>query len=164
MDQSMVELNQKIDALTTQVQFLTDQAQIAERQRADRAELMRDLTPIANEAFGGDALQVIFTIFFIASVLAPLTEEIMFRGVLYRTLRDGSRRSSRVVSILFAALISSLIFAAIHPQGIVGIPVLTILAFGFCLVRQWRGSLIACITMHAIHNGLTMSLLIPLII
>ena len=51
MDQSMVELNQKIDALTTQVQFLTDQAQIAERQRADRAELMRDLTPIANEAF-----------------------------------------------------------------------------------------------------------------
>ena len=51
MDQSMVELNHKIDALTTQVQFLTDQAQIAERQRADRAELMRDLTPIANEAF-----------------------------------------------------------------------------------------------------------------
>ena len=51
MDQSMVELNHKIDALTTQVQFLTDQAQIAERQRADRAELLRDLTPIANEAF-----------------------------------------------------------------------------------------------------------------
>lgn len=51
MDQSMVELNQKIDALTNQVAFLTEQAQIAERQRNDRAELMRDLTPIANEAF-----------------------------------------------------------------------------------------------------------------
>jgi uncharacterized protein YjgD (DUF1641 family) len=51
MDQSMVELNQKIDALTTQVAYLTDQAELAERQRADRAELMRDLTPIANEAF-----------------------------------------------------------------------------------------------------------------
>jgi uncharacterized protein YjgD (DUF1641 family) len=51
MDQSMVDLNHKIDELTTQVAFLTEQAQIAERQRADRAELMRDLTPIANEAF-----------------------------------------------------------------------------------------------------------------
>jgi uncharacterized protein YjgD (DUF1641 family) len=51
MDQSMVDLNLKIDELSTQVAFLTEQAQIAERQRADRAELMRDLTPIANEAF-----------------------------------------------------------------------------------------------------------------
>ena len=51
MDQSLVDLNQKIDALTTQVAYLTEQAEIAERRRADRAELVRDLTPIANEAF-----------------------------------------------------------------------------------------------------------------
>lgn len=51
MDQSMVDLNQKIDALSTQVTYLTEQAEIAERQRADRAELVRDLTPLANEAF-----------------------------------------------------------------------------------------------------------------
>jgi uncharacterized protein YjgD (DUF1641 family) len=51
MDQSMVDLNQKIDALAAQVAYLTEQAEVAERQRADRAELVRDLTPIANEAF-----------------------------------------------------------------------------------------------------------------
>ena len=51
MDQALVELNQKIDLLTSQVQFLTEQAQTAERDRQARAELMRDLTPIANEAF-----------------------------------------------------------------------------------------------------------------
>ena len=51
MDQSMVELNQKLDELSVQVAYLAGQAEIAERQRADRAELMRDLTPIANEAF-----------------------------------------------------------------------------------------------------------------
>jgi uncharacterized protein YjgD (DUF1641 family) len=51
MDQSMVELNHKIDELSAQVAYLADQAEIAERQRANRAELMRDLTPIANEAF-----------------------------------------------------------------------------------------------------------------
>jgi uncharacterized protein YjgD (DUF1641 family) len=50
MDQSVLDLNQKIDALTTQVAYLTEQAQIAERQRQERAELVRDLTPIANQA------------------------------------------------------------------------------------------------------------------
>jgi uncharacterized protein YjgD (DUF1641 family) len=51
MDQDMVELSQKIDLLTTQVQFLTEQARIAERQREERAELMRDVMPIVNDAY-----------------------------------------------------------------------------------------------------------------
>jgi uncharacterized protein YjgD (DUF1641 family) len=51
MDQSIVELNQKLDLLTVQVQYLAEQAQFAERQRQDRAELMRDLTPIVNDVF-----------------------------------------------------------------------------------------------------------------
>lgn len=51
MDQSLVELTQKIDQLTAQVAYLTEQAQLAERQRRDRAELMHDLTPVVNEAF-----------------------------------------------------------------------------------------------------------------
>ncbi|UCD98262.1 MAG: DUF1641 domain-containing protein [Chloroflexota bacterium] len=51
MDQAVVDLNQKIDVLTQQVAYLTEQAEIAERQRNERAELIRDLTPIANEAF-----------------------------------------------------------------------------------------------------------------
>ncbi len=51
MDQSMVSLDQKIDTLTAQVAYLTEQAEIAERRRAAQAELMRDLTPIVNEAF-----------------------------------------------------------------------------------------------------------------
>lgn len=51
MDQSLVELNQKIDDLTSQVTFLTEHARVAERQRTDRAELVHDLTPIANEAY-----------------------------------------------------------------------------------------------------------------
>jgi len=51
MDQAMAELNQKLDLLTAQVQFLTEQAQIAERQRQERAELMRDLTVIGEDVF-----------------------------------------------------------------------------------------------------------------
>ncbi len=51
MDASLEELNQKIDLLTTQVAYLSEQARIAERQRLERAELVRDLTPIADQAF-----------------------------------------------------------------------------------------------------------------
>jgi uncharacterized protein YjgD (DUF1641 family) len=48
---AITELNGKIDQLTAQVQYLTEQARIAERQRQDRAELVRDLIPVVNDAF-----------------------------------------------------------------------------------------------------------------
>jgi uncharacterized protein YjgD (DUF1641 family) len=51
MDASLQELNQKIDLLTTQVAYLSEQAQLVERQRLERAELVRDITPLANQAF-----------------------------------------------------------------------------------------------------------------
>ena len=51
MEEALVELNQKIDALTAQLAYLTEQAQLAERQREERSELMRDLTPIADQAY-----------------------------------------------------------------------------------------------------------------
>jgi uncharacterized protein YjgD (DUF1641 family) len=47
----VMELNQKIDLLTAQVQYLAEQAQRAERERQERAELMHDVMPIANDAF-----------------------------------------------------------------------------------------------------------------
>jgi len=50
MEASLQELNQKIDLLTTQVTYLNEQAKIAERQRMERAELVRDITPLANQA------------------------------------------------------------------------------------------------------------------
>ena len=50
MDQAIAELNQKIDALTAQVTYLAQQAQAAERAREERAELLRDVMPIANDA------------------------------------------------------------------------------------------------------------------
>lgn len=51
MEQSLLELNEKLDRLTDQVAYLTEQAQRTERERAARAELMRDLTPIVNDAY-----------------------------------------------------------------------------------------------------------------
>lgn len=87
-------------------------------------------------------------------VSAPIVEETVFRGLLYRHLRDASQRWGRLLSALTAAFLNGLIFAAIHPQGIFAIPVLGALAFSFSLVREWRGCLFAPMTMHGLHNGM----------
>jgi membrane protease YdiL (CAAX protease family) len=96
----------------------------------------------------------------VAAVAAPIVEETMFRGVLYRHLRDASRGASRLVSVLLSATISGFVFAIIHPQGWIAVPVLMSLAYAFCLVREWRGTLIPAMVVHGISNGLVMTLLI----
>lgn len=50
MEQTM-ELNQKIDALTEQVAFLTEEARLQRRRRQEWDELKSDLTPIAGDLF-----------------------------------------------------------------------------------------------------------------
>jgi membrane protease YdiL (CAAX protease family) len=90
----------------------------------------------------------------LAAVLAPLIEETMFRGALYRHLREATAaRFHPALSVLLSALASSLVFAAIHPQGVLGIPVLMALAVAFSLAREWRDTLIPSMLGHAINNG-----------
>jgi membrane protease YdiL (CAAX protease family) len=95
-----------------------------------------------------------------ACLVAPLVEETMFRGVLYRHLREASCRVRRVGSVLFSAAVSSLVFAIIHPQGVVFVPVLAGLAVAFALAREWRGTLIPPMVAHGLNNGMTMLLLL----
>ncbi len=98
-----------------------------------------------------------------ACVAAPVVEEVMFRGVLYRHLRDASAHWRRSASVGFSAVLNAFIFAAIHPQGVMLIPVLGALAVGFSLVREWRASLFPCMAMHAIHNGLATCLMFTIL-
>jgi uncharacterized protein YjgD (DUF1641 family) len=51
MESTLADVSQKLDALNLQIVYLSDQARLAERERQDRAELLRDLTPIASDAF-----------------------------------------------------------------------------------------------------------------
>ncbi len=95
----------------------------------------------------------------LACVAAPIVEEIMFRGVLYRQLRDATGGLGWLVSCVISALWLSFIFAVIHPQGMIAVPALMGIACGCTLVREWRDSLWASMVVHAINNGLVFSLL-----
>jgi membrane protease YdiL (CAAX protease family) len=115
--------------------------------------------PIAGEVMHGD-WRVWFQILFVASVGAPFVEETMFRGVLYRHLREATVGRGRWRSVVISALVAAFIFAALHPQGLLGILPLMALACGFTAAREWRASLVPSMTVHALHNGMLTLMLI----
>jgi membrane protease YdiL (CAAX protease family) len=107
--------------------------------------------PLVNE-ISTDFWSVV-KLYLLASVWAPITEEILFRGALFHHLR---RRHRWIVS----GLIVSFIFAAIHPQGYLGIPMLMTIALILAGLREWRGSIIAPMVGHALNNFVATTLLI----
>jgi membrane protease YdiL (CAAX protease family) len=110
--------------------------------------------PIVNEItshpFG------ILKLYILASLWAPVSEEIMFRGAFFHHLRRGQRW-------IISTLIVSFIFAAIHPQGLLGIPMLMTIATIFSALREWRGSVIAPMVAHALNNFVATTLLIMML-
>jgi membrane protease YdiL (CAAX protease family) len=82
----------------------------------------------------------------IASILAPLSEEVFFRGFLYNAAK-------RRFGIIAGVAISSVVFAAVHfgPLAIIGIIPMGIL---LAVAYERTGSLWVPIMMHATNNFL----------
>ena len=118
--------------------------------------------PIVGELAGG-GWGVRIQVLLMASVAAPVVEETMFRGVLYRQVRSAAGQLAPWLSIAAAAGATSLIFALIHPQGLLAVPALASLAVAFSLAREWRGSLIAPMVMHGVSNGIVMAMLMVML-
>jgi membrane protease YdiL (CAAX protease family) len=121
--------------------------------RAGAAGPVAPTHPIVPVLAEGGPLERIL-IWAIAAVMAPITEEIVFRGFLYRHLRDAPARRSPHARMVTAALLSGLVFAILHPQGILAIPALTALGMAFAFAREWSGSLLPAIAAHGLNNGL----------
>lgn len=102
--------------------------------------------PVGQEALDATGPQAIALLLF-AAVVAPIWEEIMFRGLLFPALSIITKNP------IWGALISSFAFAAIHPQGPAGIPLLMSLALAMCFISYQTKSLIPNIVMHALNNG-----------
>ena len=87
--------------------------------------------------------RMLFTV--TAVLLAPITEEILFRGVLYAAVKEmGYPRAA-----LFG---TAILFAAIHGSWMTLVP-LTFFAIVQALLYERTGSLIAPILSHAIFNS-----------
>lgn len=91
-------------------------------------------------------------VIFMAVIVAPVAEEVIFRGYFYGVIR---RYGGRIPAILT----SSLLFAAIHVH-IPSIPGLALLAVILCLLYERTATLWAPITMHALFNASTIAILL----
>ena len=108
------------------------------------------------DALAGGGVWTFVQVIALGVIVAPIVEETMFRGALYGQLRRGLGFAGTVLAIVISALVSSFIFAAIHPQGWTLVPALMGLAIGFCIGREWRGCLLPCMVAHGGHNLLTL--------
>jgi hypothetical protein len=98
----------------------------------------------------------IIGLYALACIFAPIMEETMFRGIFFHHMRQ---RWSWLVS----ASVVSVVFAMLHPQGWIAVPVLASIAIVLAALREWRGSLIAPMAAHACNNFLALTLALLLL-
>jgi uncharacterized protein len=92
-----------------------------------------------------------YTIVFLATLTAPLAEELIYRGVLYSALQ-------RLTGKLFAVVLVLAVFTVVHvPQywpnyGVIA--AVGLLSIALTVVRAVSGRLLPCFIIHLIFNGI----------
>jgi membrane protease YdiL (CAAX protease family) len=99
---------------------------------------------------GGLGIQVLLASLVV--LWAPLVEETMFRGALYRAVRSPLGAAG-------AAVLTAAFFAVMHAYAPLQLILVGTLGLVFALMREWRGSLIPSITAHCLHNSMVLTLM-----
>ena len=84
-------------------------------------------------------------------IIAPVAEEVLFRGYLYGKLR-------KIIPMWLTIFVVSALFAAVHGQWNVAIDVFA-LSILLCSLREITGSIWAGVLLHMLKNGLAFYLL-----
>ena len=90
----------------------------------------------------------------IAVFIAPIFEEIIFRGLIYQGLKKH-------MGVLKAVLVSSIIFSLLHFSIAQFLPILG-LGVLLCFIFEHTGSLIPAIAIHMLNNGVFLGLFLIL--
>ncbi|MBR2855384.1 CPBP family intramembrane metalloprotease [Candidatus Saccharibacteria bacterium] len=86
-------------------------------------------------------------------VVAPVSEEIIFRGWLYGKMREKiALEYSNTFSIIASSLLVSLLFGIIHMQWNVSVNVFA-MSLVLCAMREITGTIYSGILLHMIKNG-----------
>ncbi len=108
--------------------------------------LLRDL---AREPDGGAVVMLLL----VAGLIAPICEEILFRGFLLRALRRP------IPSRVGAILVSSFFFASVHSGLSSLLPIFWVgSVFALLFTTSKRGSLLPAIVCHALFNAVNIAL------
>ncbi len=109
--------------------------------KGERQEIVQFFEAATKNA---DAARMLVTIF-LATIVAPLAEEFIFRGFLYGVTK-------RYTGIIGGMVFTSAIFAAIH-LNLPSFPALFVLAICLNIAYEYTGSLAVPMVMHALFNS-----------
>jgi uncharacterized protein len=109
----------------------------------DQQELTRDLRD-------EESLAALIGYGVLLAFVAPLAEELFFRGFVFGVLREK-------IGAAWGALATGVVFGLVHVAGspVETVGVLIILGVLLCVVYQQTGSLLPCIALHAINNAIS---------
>ena len=108
-----------------------------------------DDTKLPDELGVKDSTFALLAVAFLVSVVAPIAEEFFFRGFFFGALRNWKGPWP-------AAVLTGLVFGAIHVGSAEAAFLLPLAFFGFtlCLLRERTGSLYPGIALHCMNNSL----------
>jgi len=101
------------------------------------------------ERLGTEGTLTVVILIVVVTIVAPLEEEFLFRGYIFRALRNWQ-------DVWPAAITAGVLFAATH---IGWIPIafmvpIVLFGIGLCLLYHWTGSLYPGIALHALNNSI----------
>lgn len=97
----------------------------------------------------------IFVAFIVLAVIAPIGEELLFRGWMYGNLRQLNKTGGIVTGVVLV----SLLFGFVHGQASVGI-VMVIMSVVLCMLREHTGAIWAGIFLHIFKNSIALSIIL----
>ncbi len=97
---------------------------------------------------------------FIALVIvAPIAEELIFRGWLYGKLRNFlDKKLSHRLGMVLSIFLVSLMFGILHGQWNVGV-ITFVMSVVMCVLREFTGTIYAGILVHMLKNGIAFFML-----
>ena len=101
------------------------------------------------DRLGTDGALTRLVLIAVVTVIAPLAEEVIFRGYIFRALRNR-------LDVWPAAITAGALFAAAHLGWVPIAFIVPTIAFGIgmCLLYHWTGSLYPGIAVHAFINAI----------
>lgn len=111
--------------------------------------LDKNTNPFVEPAVGNTGNPYLWGIMLIACTVAPFGEELFFRGMVYRWLKQ-------YVDIRSAILLQGIFFGFIHTYGILHSVLASFLGIAFAIVYELRKTIVTPVVLHVLQNTAAM--------
>lgn len=93
----------------------------------------------------------------LAVLMAPLVEEVVYRGVIYSSVE---RLWGKVAGVFVVTGIFALVHVPQYWGSVAAITAIVLVSLVLTMLRAWTGSLLPCVVMHLVYNGIQAGFLI----